>query len=223
MNQLQRVALCLLLAAFATAAAAQNVPSRGGKWEFTLQPQYTHSTNFDSGNGTSGTVDSSLGFGFGVGYNLNAHLSLGGDFFWNTANYNATVTPAAGNPNPAYNVNGTLESSTIRFNATWNFSASDFTPFVTGGIGSTYLDTNIPNGIPQNVCWYDPWWGYYCGSYVPTKAAYYVSYSGGLGLRWEVDRSIFLRAVAIRQWLDVGGSLGQPYTDQYRFDVGFKF
>jgi opacity protein-like surface antigen len=223
MNHLLRVALSLLLAALATGAAAQNVPSRGGKWEFTLQPQYTHSMSFDSGNGTSGTVDSALGFGFGVGYNLNPHFTLGGDFFWNQANYNATIAPAAGNPNPAYNVNGTLQSSTIRFNATWNFSASDFTPFVTGGIGSTYVDTNIPNGIPQNVCWYDPWYGYYCGSYVPTKTAYYVSYSGGLGLRWEVDRSIFLRAVAIRQWLDVGGSLGQPYTDQYRFDVGFKF
>src|SRR5512136_1968701 len=100
MNHLLRVALSLLLAALATGAAAQNVPSRGGKWEFTLQPQYTHSTHFDSGNGTSGTVDSALGFGFGVGYNLNAHFSLGGDFFWNQANYNATVTPAAGNSNP---------------------------------------------------------------------------------------------------------------------------
>ena len=223
MNQLQRVALCLLLAAFATAAAAQNVPSRGGKWEFTLQPQYTHSTNFDSGNGTSGTVDSSLGFGFGVGYNLNAHLSLGGDFFWNTANYNATQAPAAGNGGSSYTVTGTLETSTIRFNATWNFLPGDFTPFVIGGIGSTYVDTNIPNGPPSNVCWWDPWWGYYCGSYVPTRSAYYVSYSGGAGLRWEVDRNIFLRAVAIRQWIDASSSLGTVWADQYRFDVGFKF
>ena len=219
MRHLLQLALSLLLAAYALGAAAQNSPSRAGKWEFTLQPQYTHSTSFDSGTGTSGTVDSALGFGFGVAYNLNANFSLGGDWFWNQANYNATVTPAAGNPNPAYNVNGTLNTSTIRFNATWNFLPGDFTPFVVGGIGSTYVDTNIPNGPP--VCWYDPWYGYYCGT--PTKTYYYVSYSGGLGLRWEVDRNVFLRAVAIRQWLDVGGSLGQPYTDQYRFDVGFKF
>jgi len=218
-----RVTLFLVLTAISTAAAAQNSPPREKKWEFTLQPQYVHSQTFDSGNGTSGTVNSTLGFGMGVAYNLSNHLSLGGDFFWSQANYNATITPAAGNTNPAYNVNGTLQSNTLRFNAVWNFSASDFTPFAIGGIGSTYIDTNIPNGIPSNVCWYDPWWGYYCGSYVPTKAAYYVSYSGGLGLRWDLDRSVFLRAIAIRQWLDVGGSLGQPYTDQYRFDVGFKF
>jgi hypothetical protein len=223
MSYLLRVALSILLAAYALGATAQNLPSRGGKWEFTLQPQYTHSQTFDSGNGSSGTVDSALGFGFGVAYNLNNNFSLGGDFFWNSANYNSTVAGAGANAGNSYSVSGTLNTSTFRFDATWNFMPGDFTPFVTGGIGSTYVDTNVPNGPPQNVCWWDPWWGYYCGTYVPTKTAYYVSYSGGLGLRWEVDRSIFVRAVTIRQWLDVGGALGQPYTDQYRFDVGFKF
>lgn len=223
MKKLLQFAVFGLAAACAAGAFAQNSPPRAGKWEFTLQPQYTHSTTFDSGNGSSGTVDSSLGFGFGVAYNLSNHLSLGGDFFWNYANYNANVAGAGANAGNLYTVNGTLNTNTIRFNATWNLLPGDFTPFAIGGIGSTYIDTNIPNGPPSNVCWWDPWWGYYCGSYVPTKTAYYVSYSGGLGVRWELDRSIFLRAVAIRQWLDVGGALGQPYTDQYRFDVGFKF
>jgi Outer membrane protein beta-barrel domain len=223
MKQLLRVALSLLLAVFATYAAAQNSPPRGGKWELTLQPQYTHSQSFDSGNGSSGTVDSALGFGFGVGYNLNNHFSLGGDFFWNSANYNATVAGAGSNAGTNYTVSGVLNTSTIRFNATWNFLPGDFTPFVIGGIGSTYVDTNIPNGPPSNVCWWDPWWGYYCGSYVPTKTAYYVSYSGGLGLRWDLDRNIFLRAVGIRQWIDASSSLGTVWSDQYRFDVGFKF
>jgi opacity protein-like surface antigen len=223
MRYLLQLALSMLLAAYALGAAAQNSPSRGGKWEFTLQPQYTHSQSFDTGNGTGGQVDSALGFGFGFGYNLNNNLSLGGDLFWNSASYTATVAGAGTNAGNNYTVQGTLESSTIRFNATWNFLASDFTPFAMAGIGSTYIDTNVPNGPPQNVCWWDPWWGYYCGTYMPTRSAYYVSYSGGLGLRWEVDRNIFVRAVAIRQWLDVGGSLGQPWTDQYRFDLGFKF
>jgi opacity protein-like surface antigen len=101
--------------------------------------------------------------------------------------------------------------------------ASDFTPFAMVGIGSTYVDTNIPTAPPVNSCWWDPWWGYYCGSYYPTRTAYYVSYSGGLGLRWDIDRNMFLRAAAIRQWLDASGSLGTVWTDQYRFDIGFKF
>jgi hypothetical protein len=72
------------------------------------------------------------------------------------------------------------------------------------------------------VCWWDPWWGYYCGSVVPTKSNTYFSYNAGAGLRWDVNRAIFLRAVAVRQWIDVGGPVGSPAMDQYRIDIGFK-
>jgi len=221
MRYLLHVATCILLSAYALGAAAQNSPPRGGKWEFTLQPSYTHSQSFDSGNGTSGTVSSSLGFGFGVAYNLNNNLALGGDFVWGSGSYTANITPAAGNPNPVQTLNGTLETSTIRFNVIWNMIGNgDFTPFAIAGIGSTYVDTNIPYGGPP-VCWYDPWWGYYCSQ--PTRTAYAVSYSGALGVRWDFDRSIFMRALVNRMWIDVGGALGTPYVDQYRVDLGFKF
>lgn len=223
MKRLLQFAVFGLAAACAAGAFAQNSPPRGGKWEFTLEPQFIHSQSFDSGNGSGGTVDSTLGFGFGVAYNLNNHLSLGGDFTWTNANYNSTTAGAGSGAGTSFTSNGTLYANTIRFNATWNILNGDFTPFVVGGIGSTYIDTNIPNGPPSNQCWYDPWWGYYCGIYVPTKTAYYVSYSGGLGVRFDLDRSIFLRASVLRQWLDVGRSIGQPYTDAYRIDVGFKF
>jgi opacity protein-like surface antigen len=214
--------LLTLLAAYAAGAVAQNSPPRGGKWEFTLQPQYTHSMSFDTGHGSGGQVDSALGFGFGVAYNLNNHFQLGGDFFWNQASYVATIADA-NNPGTTVTAQGTLSTSTIRFSGVWNMLASDFTPFAMVGIGSTYVDTNIPTAPPVNSCWWDPWWGYYCGSYYPTRTAYYVSYSGGLGLRWDIDRNMFLRAAAIRQWLDASGSLGTVWTDQYRFDIGFKF
>jgi opacity protein-like surface antigen len=166
-------------------------------------------------------VGSSLGFGFGVAYNLNNNLALGGDFVWSSASYSATITPAAGNPGPAQTLNGVLDTSTLRFNVIWNMIATgNFTPFVIAGIGSTYVDTNIPYGGPP-VCWYDPWWGYYCSQ--PTRSAYDVSYSGALGVRWEIDRNIFLRGLVNRTWIDVGGALGTPWVDQYRIDVGFKF
>jgi len=224
MKSLPRIAFLVLVMAYAAGAAAQSVPSRAGKWEFTLQPVYTHALTFDSGNGSGGKVDSTLGFGFGVGYNLNANLTLGGDFQWATANYSATIAPAGGNLNGPYTVNGTMQTNTIRFNATWNFLTGDFTPFVIAGLGSSYIDTNIPyGGPPQNLCWYDPFYGYYCGYYTPTRTYYYVSYSAGVGVRWEVDRNIFLRALANRMWIDAGGSVGTPWVDQYRVDVGFKF
>ncbi|HTQ72811.1 MAG TPA: outer membrane beta-barrel protein [Burkholderiales bacterium] len=219
MRHLLHLATCLLLSAYAVGAAAQNSPPRAGKWEFTLQPSFTHSKSFDSGNGTSGTTSSSLGFGFGVAYNLNNNLALGGDFVWGSASYTANIVPAAGGATQT--LNGTLDTSTIRFNVIWNMiGKGDITPFAIAGIGSTYVDTNIPYGGPP-VCWYDPWWGYYCSQ--PTRTAYDVSYSGALGVRWDIDRNIFLRGLVNRIWLDVGGSIGQPYFDQYRVDLGFKF
>jgi hypothetical protein len=216
-----RVVLLTLLTVYALGAAAQNAPPRRGKGEFTLQPQFTNSLNVSTGNGSQAQIDGALGFGFGLAFNLNNYVSLGGDFFWNQADYRATI--AQDSSSNTYTLSGTLETSTIRFNATWNFLASDFTPFVTGGIGSTYVNTNVPNGPPSNVCWWDPWWGYYCGTYVPTRSSTDLSYTAGLGLRWDVDRTVFLRAVAARMWIDVGGDLGTPSVDQYRIDLGFKF
>lgn len=221
MKRLSRIALFIFTAACAAGAAAQNSPPRAGKWEFTLQPQYVHGQTFDTGNGSSGTVDSALGFGFGVAYNLNNNFSLGGDFFWNSANYTANFGSANGST--PYSASGTLQTSTIRFNGVWNIMSGDFTPLIMGGIGSTYIDTNIPTAPPTNSCWWDPWWGYYCGTYYPTKTAYYVTYSAGVGARYDLDRNVFLRAMAIRQWLDASSALGTIWTDQYRFDVGFKF
>jgi len=220
MKSLLRLTVFLLAAIYAAGASAQSA-QRGGKWEFTLQPQYTHGMSFDTGHGSGGEVDSSLGFGFGVAYNLNNNLSIGGEFTWGSASYVATIADAG--TGATTTAQGTLISNTFRLNATWNFLPGDFTPFIVGGIGSTYIDTNIPSAPPTNTCYWDPWWGYYCGTYYPTRTAYYVSYMGGLGLRWEIDRSIFVRAVANRQWLDVGGSLGTVWTDQYRVDLGFKF
>lgn len=110
-----------------------------------------------------------------------------------------------------------------RLNGTWNILASAFTPFVTAGVGATYGDTNVPNGAPSTVCWWDPWWGYYCGTTVPTKSEIDLSYMAGAGLRWDARRSFFLRGFVARQWLQVGGSVGTPAVTQYRIDLGFRF
>jgi opacity protein-like surface antigen len=217
MRTLVRIAISMLLAVHAAGAAGQSA-SRAGRWDFTLQPQYSDSTSVTGGNGSSASISGAWGFGFGIAYNFNNHLALGGDLVWTNANYRATVVPAAGNPNSAYTVSGNLLTDSLRMNVTWNFLQTNFTPFVTGGIGATYVDTGIPNG--PTSCWVDPWWGTYCGT--PTKSNSYFSYNGGIGLRWDVNREFFLRGVAARQWIDVGGATGSPAVNQYRIDLGFK-
>jgi opacity protein-like surface antigen len=222
MRLLLKIVACALLALYAVASTAQN-QTRGGQWEFTLQPQYTDSTSFSGANGSKADLEGAWGFGLGIAYNFNDHFSLGGDLTWSQGDYKATVAPAAGNPGSGYTLSGTLETSTLRLNGTWNILAGAFTPFVTGGVGATYIDTNVPNGPPSTVCWWDPWWGYYCGTTVPTKNETDLSYLAAAGLRWDAERTFFLRGFVARQWVQVGGEVGAVGTTQYRIDIGFRF
>jgi opacity protein-like surface antigen len=222
MKHMLQVAALALLAAYAAGSSAQSSP-RAGKWEFTLQGQYADSVDIDGANESEADVEGAYGFGIGFAYNFNDHFSLGGDFVWSQADYEATVTPAPGNPGSPYGISGELETSTLRLNGTWNILATPLTPFVTGGVGATYVDTNIPDGPADTVCWYDPWWGYYCGTSVPTKDDTYLSYMAGAGLRWDSPGSFFLRGLVARQWIDVGGGAGTPSVTQYRVDIGWRF
>jgi opacity protein-like surface antigen len=132
------------------------------------------------------------------------------------------VQPGAGNVLAGRQISGTLESRTIRFLGTYHFSEKAFTPYVTGGLGWTWVDTNIPAGLPENVCWYYPWYGQYCASYVPTQNTTKFSYNLAAGLRYDYGRAIF-RGQVNAQYIDFGGSYGSSYVTQYRIDIGTKF
>jgi opacity protein-like surface antigen len=218
MRNVLRIAVAMLIAVYAAGAVAQKSGPRAGRWDFTLQPQYVDGKSVTGDGGSRADISGDWGFGFGFAYNFSNHFALGGELTWNEADYRATLFPGVGNTGSSTDIRGTMETSTLRMNVTWNILATEFTPFVSGGIGATYVDTNIPNGPTQ--CWVDPWYGSYCGT--PTRSNTYFSYNAGAGLRWDVNRSFFLRGVYTRQWIDVGGGAGSPGFDQYRIDFGFK-
>jgi opacity protein-like surface antigen len=226
MNSLKRrltsAGVFVLLAICPTLGAAQGL--RAGKWEFTIQGQFTDSQDISSDNDSRAHVDSAFAFGLGFAYNFNDHFSLGGEVMWGAADYSATVTPdaASGNTGGPFTVSGDLDTNTFRVNAAWNLLASPLTPFVIAGIGATWVDTNVPDGPPSTVCWWDPWWGNYCGTSVPTKDDVYLSYMAGVGVRWDSQRSFFLRGLVAIQWIDVGGGVGTLDVTQYRIDIGFR-
>jgi outer membrane assembly lipoprotein YfiO len=197
---------------------------RKGRYEFTLQPLYVASKSIDGDGGSKLELDQAPGFGMGFGYNFTNKFALHLDGSWASRNYQAKIatTDTAGNPTGTTTAAGTLGTTTIALNVNYYFLDGPLTPFVMGGIGWTFVDSNIPSGPPQGVCWYDPWYGYVCSSYQNTYTRNYFSYNLGLGARWDVMAGFFLRGSVGWQWVD----LGQAGTTDFmggRLDLGYMF
>jgi opacity protein-like surface antigen len=219
-RMIQKIVVLIAVLLTATSALAQ-ASRRAGHGEFYLGPVFTAPKNYTFDGGTKAHTDTGNGLNLGFAYNFDAHWQAGIDFAWSEIDYSADVRPGPGNSNLADRINGTIETGTVRFNGTWNMLAGNFTPFVTGGLGWTYIDTNIPAGRAESVCWYYPWYGSYCGTYVPTKSTTRFTYNAGLGLRLDVGKGVF-RGIVNQQWADLGG-YGQADWLQYRIDFGVKF
>ncbi|MBP2683091.1 MAG: putative Lipoprotein [Deltaproteobacteria bacterium] len=218
-------ALALLtVSTFAAAADPTSYRNREGRYEITLQPRYIASKTIDFGGGTSIDTDDDLGFGMGFGYNFTNKFALHADWSWASMNYNAKIntTDSAGNPTGTTTASGTLDSSTLALNLSYYFLDGPLTPFVLGGIGWTWVDSNIPSGLPTGGCWWDPWYGYICTTYQETYAKDYFSYSLGLGGRWDVSPGFFLRGSVVWQWMDTGKA-GTTDFPGGRLDIGFLF
>ncbi len=212
----------LLIALLLIALPALAQSRRAGQSEIYLAPTFTDGKSYSFEGGTTARTDTGVGLTLGFAHNFSPRLAAGIDVVWSEQDYRATVQPGPANTNLPSQINGTIESSTLRFNGTYHFSERNFTPFVTGGLGWTYVDTNIPAGLPENVCWAYPWYGYYCASYVPTKSTTKFSYNVGAGLRLDVGRGLF-RFLVNSQYVDFGGSYGSSNVIQYRLDLGTKF
>jgi opacity protein-like surface antigen len=191
--------------------------SREHSWEFVLPVIYSPSTTVTGEGGSKADLNSDLGFGFGIGYNPSNHFQVNGMFTWSTRSYDATIANTDGTARKA---SGTLESSTIAINAMYFLNPTGVTPFISGGIGSTFVDSNIPNGLGQTTCWYDPWWGYICDTYTPTKSETAVSYTAGVGVRIPVNRAFSVQASYNKLWLDLNNS--KPDIDGWKLDFVFR-
>ena len=214
-------------AAWSLAGAYQSrQPYRGrrGRYEFTLQPRYVASKEIGADGGSRLELDPALGFGAGFGYNFTNKFALHLDGSWTRSDYKAkiTTTDSSGGSTGTTTVDGVLDTATVALNLSYYFLDGPLTPFLTGGVGWTFLDSNIPSGPPEGVCWYDPWYGYVCSYYQNTYTKDYFSYNLGLGARWDVFPGFFLRGSVGWQWVD----LGQAGTTDFmggRMDLGYMF
>jgi opacity protein-like surface antigen len=211
--------LFLNLSSISTQSVA--VPgNRTGQWQISLIPSYTNSKSIQFDGGAAADINAHSGFAIGIGYNFSDYLELDLDIGSANANYTGTRISDDGNDTEKYN--GTYYTSHMNLGLTYNFIASRLTPFVKGNLGLNYVDSGIPTGNIGTVCWYDPWWGYYCGPYAQTYTSSDLSYGADLGLRFDITSKVFLKGSVGQSYIDFNNSSTTDFTI-YKFIVGFSF
>ncbi len=187
-------------------------------WEFGAEAIYQFSTDVDFKRGSAASLDDDLGLAIVFAYRFNNRFDLQFSLDWNTVDYDVTVAPG-GEGLLGFTGRGDLESFTPRVAGTFNILEGDITPYITAGAGWAFIDTNIPNGPPETSCWWDPWWGYYCGTFQNTRSVDNLTYNVGAGVRWDVSDTITLKLGYNRNWLDLKQASGTPGFDQIRLGV----
>jgi opacity protein-like surface antigen len=194
--------------------------SRDTGWEVGADLIYQDSTDISFNGGSSASLDDDLGIAVTFGYRFNSRLELQFGFDWQRVNYDTTVVSDAAQQ---FNAHGDLESFTPRANFNFNFLEGDVTPYITGGIGWSFIDTNIPDAPPQTACWWDPWWGYYCDTFQSTRNSDELTYQAGFGVRWDLPEGYSLRLGYEKRWIDLGEAKSTPDFDLLKLGVIFRY
>jgi opacity protein-like surface antigen len=220
--------LAALGAVGSTGAMAQGFNStssnRADTWEFFGEARVLFPTDATFEGGSKISTQSDAGFGLGFGYNVNEHINLGFEFSFNSVDYDGEIVPGAGNSQTQpWRVTGSMDTGRIGLTGTYNFLARPLTPYVTGTVGYAWVDTNIPDGPPQTGCWWDPWFGYICSTWQSTHSDSAFTGGVGAGLRWDVNRSFFLRLGYEHDWIDVAHATSTPGFDMMRIQFGSRY
>jgi opacity protein-like surface antigen len=210
---------------FAPVADAQSYTAvrpggRGGNWEIFLPLTYSDSATVKGEGGSKVDINSDWGFGFGAGYNVSDNFQINGTLTFSTKSYNAHAVNSDGSQGRQYS--NYMNTSTLSLNGVYYVMQGNITPFVSAGVGITYVDTNIPTGSGSTSCWYDPWYGYICSTYVPTKTENDIMYNAGIGVRFDVKRDFGLQFGYYKTWIDISKASGTPEFDIWRLDFIFR-
>jgi opacity protein-like surface antigen len=195
--------------------------ARDPGWEFGGDLIYQNSKDLDFDGGSTAALDSDFGLALTFGYRFNERLELTFGLDWNTVDYKADIVTNL--PNVSATVDGDLEAFTPRVGLNFNFMEGPITPYVSGFIGYSFIDTNIPDGPATGTCWWDPWWGYICDTWQPTKSTEAFTYGAGLGVRWDVNQSWTMRFAYEKHWLDLDKASGSADLDQLKLGDSIQY
>ncbi len=201
-NGLVLLSILALLALSYSVDSNAKYTKRDGKWESSFQLLNSLSTDFDGKNGSGVEIDSDIGWGFSLGYNVNPHIVVNYQFSVTTPDYDATLTSEDGDRN--LHIKREMDLYNSQFNVVYNLMTEQFTPFVQAGLGWSYLDSNVRKPLSNSFCWYDPWLGLVCDNNTFSDTRF--SYNVAAGVRYELNNNMFFRASYQQNWIDMSHS-----------------
>jgi opacity protein-like surface antigen len=209
-----------VLVALVPAIAAAQTPAREAGWDFGVDVVYQLSDDADFEGGSTLDFDDDIGLALLFGYRFTSKFELQFAIDWNDVDYSG-VLQSADIPSLTASIRGELETFTPRVNAVYNFMDAPLTPYVGGGIGWSFIDTNIPTGQVSVGCWWDPWWGQICTPYQETLSTDQFTYQLGAGVRWDFNAVGAARLSWEKTWFDYSNATSTPSWDQIK--LGFMY
>ncbi len=211
--------LLVMLASSSTMVLGQGLDghgrSRANQWEFSVDTIYTGSKDISGEGGSSLSFEDNLGWGFGLSYNINASFNVGMQFDWSSTSYTALMVEEDSGDLRRYS--NKMDLSTTSITGKWNILKGPFTPYVSGAVGWTLVDTNVFAGY-DGGCYWDPWWGYVCGPFPTSYGSNVASYGLGLGARMQLTPKFSISLGYDYKWLDIDAVDG---TSMFRMSFGF--
>ncbi len=222
--QILRNLIYLVVCVFISAnsyAASHYGKVRAGKAEASFKVNYLGSMKIKGQGGSFVDVKDDVGYGFEFGYNISDQLNASFEFTSNYTGYDAVIVTEEVTAR-TIPVRHKMDIYNSQFNFTYNFSKEAISPFIAGGLGWSYIDSNIATGPPIDVCWWDPWWGYICSAVQSTYSETEFSYNAKAGVRWDVNRQLFFVGSYGVNWFSFDHAR-TANTDMLKFEVGVKF
>ena len=191
---------------------------RAGKWDFSMEVITLGAEKISGPDDQLLAIDDDWGLGFNFGYNFTNHWALGFDFSWLSPDYELSGTTDE-IPPKFRTVRHEMDIFNGQLTGTFNLLEGPFTPFVNLSAGFSYLDSNIQDG--PAYCYPSYWyWGWYC--YADSHDSTEFNYGGGVGVRWDINRDMFLRASYSLMIIDISAS-SNPELGMGRLEIGWRY
>ena len=196
-------------------------PPQAGQWEATVGIVASNSSDVDFDGGTTAAIDSGFGFMAGAGYHFTDRLRVGSTFTFDQKDYSADV--AGDTAGESYAIEGSLDTMSLMLDVAYTFLTGPVTPYVVGGLGWAWVDTNIATEPPQVGCWWHPWWGYVCTSWQDTRTVDGLAYEVGIGMRYNFSNTLAADGAYRMRWMDFENATSTPSVDTLQLNLVWKF